>query len=84
MIDEKRFILIQFSEVTQEIIDACIQTSFATLKHMRFANDATDWVMLKWRGDKPPELWNEYPVYSDQEIIDMFRDDLNSVIEKLS
>lgn len=77
MIDERRYILIEFSQVTQSIIDNCIQTSFETLRHVKFENDATDWVVLKWRGDKPSELWSEFPVYSDQEIIDILRNDLN-------
>lgn len=84
MIDQKRYALIDFANVTQAIIDDCIQTSFETLRHVKFAGDNTDWVVLKWRGDKPEGLWGEFPVYSDEEIIDILRDDLNSVLEKLS
>lgn len=78
MIDEKRYVLIRFSEVTQEMIDNCIQTSFETLRHVRFTGDATDWVVLKWRGTKPVELWNEFPVYSDMEMRDILLNDLNT------
>lgn len=78
MIDERRYILIDFTQVTQEMIDACIQTSINTLRHIRFENDATDWVVLKWRGDKPESLWNEYPVYSNQEMVEILNDDLNT------
>lgn len=78
MFDEKRYVLI--NHVTQEMIEACIQTSFDTLRHVRFANDATDWVVLKWKGDKPPDLWSEYPVYSDEEMIDILKSDLNNFL----
>lgn len=78
MIDERRYVLIEYSQVTQAMIDTCLQTSFETLRHVRFANDATDWVLLKWKGIKPPELWGEFPVYSDEEMLDILRDDLNS------
>lgn len=78
MINERRYILIQFSEVTQEIIADCIQTPLeSSLKRVRFSGDATDWVMLKWRGDKPEDLWSEFPVYSDQEMKDILLNDLN-------
>lgn len=80
MIDERRHILIEFPQVTQEIIDACIQTSFETLRHVKFANDNTDWVLLKWRGDKPTELWGHFPVMSDQEMRDVLLNDINRVI----
>lgn len=78
MIDKKRYVLIDFNEVTQAMINNCIQTSFDTLRHVRFVNDTTDWVVLKWRGDKPVELWNDYPVMSDEEMIDKLSADLNS------
>lgn len=77
MIKDKRYILITFIEVTQPMINNCIQTSFDTLRHVRFEGDATDWVVLKWRNDKPAELWDEYPVYSNQEMIDILLNDLN-------
>lgn len=79
MIDDKRYILIEFSEVTQAMIDNCIQTSFETLRHVRFENDATDWTVLKWKGTKPLELWSEFPVYSDMEMRDILLKDLNRV-----
>lgn len=75
--EERRYILINYLEVTQAMIDNCIQTSFQTLRHVRFQNDLTDWVVLKWRGDKPQELWAEYPVYSNEEMIDILTADLN-------
>lgn len=78
MIDERRYILIDFSDVTQQMIDNCIQTSTDTLRHIAFANDATDWVVLKWRGDKPAELWSEYPVYTNHEMLDILLNDLNA------
>ena len=77
MIDDRRYILIEFSQVTQAMIDNCIQTSMDTLRHIRFAGDATDWVVLKWRSTKPVELWNEFPVYSQQEMLDILKNDLN-------
>lgn len=77
MINERRYILIEFPQVTQTMIDNCIQTSLATLRHVTFANDTTDWVVLKWRGDKPAELWNEYPVYSKEEMIDLLTADIS-------
>lgn len=81
MIEEKRYVLIEFSQVTQEIIDNCIQTSFDTLRHVKFENDLTDWVLLKWRGDKPAELWGEFPVYSDEEMRYILLGDLNTKID---
>ena len=78
--DEKRYVLIEFSLVTQDMIDNCIQTSFETLRHVRFSLDTTDWVVLKWKGEKPIELWNEFPVYSNQEMIDILINDLNAPI----
>lgn len=77
MIDERRYILIDFTQVTQAMIDACIQTSFDSLRHVRFEGDPVDYVVLKWRNDKPAELWNEYPVHSDQEMLDILLNDLN-------
>lgn len=79
MMNERRYLLIEFSQVTQSIIDMCIQTSFETLRHVLFVNDATDYVILKWRGDKPAELWNEFPVYSREEINDILLNDLNEI-----
>lgn len=78
MINERRYILIDFTQVTQPMIDNCIQTSIDTLRHVKFENDLTDWAVLKWRGDKPAELWSEFPVYSREEMIDILLDDLNS------
>lgn len=80
MIDIKRYVLIPFGEITPEMIDACIQDSIETLRHVRFQGDATDWCVLKWKGIKPIELWAKFPVYSDQEMIDILKDDLNSKI----
>ena len=77
MIDERRYILIDFNLVTQEIIDNVIQTSFDTLRHIRFVNDPVDYVVLKWRRDKPEGLWNEFPVYSNQEMRFILLQDLN-------
>lgn len=79
--EERRYILIDFNEVTQAIIDACIQTSIETLRHVQFTNDITDWVVLKWSGNKPEEMWNEFPVHSDQEMRDILKSDLISIQE---
>lgn len=79
MIDDKRYILIKRAEVTQEMIDNCIQTSFDSLRPVNFAGDPNDWTVLKWKGTKPAELWNEFPVYSDMEMRDILLNDLNRI-----
>lgn len=73
MIDERRYVIIPFAEVTQAMIDVTIETSFETLRHVDLNNG--DEVTMKWRGDKPVELWSEYPVYTKQEMIDILKND---------
>lgn len=75
MIDERRYVLIPFADVTQEMIDHCIQTSIETLRHVDLGNG--DQVLLKWRNDKPIELWSRFPVYSQFEMIDILKNDKN-------
>lgn len=79
MMDEQRYIFIPFNEVTQPMIEQCIQTSMETLRHVKLVGDATDYVVLKWKGIKPFELLGEFPVYSDLEAIDILNNDLNRV-----
>lgn len=77
LLDERKYVLMDFTKVTQQMIDHCIQTSLDTLRHVRFQGDNTDWVVLKWRHDKPVDLWSEFPVYTNQEMIDILLNDLN-------
>lgn len=76
MFDEKRYILVNLQDVTQDMIDACLYVD--SVREARFANSPIKWGVLEWKGDKPTELWGEFPVYSAQEMADILRDDLNN------
>ena len=75
MFEVKRYILIDSLLITPEIINAC--EIIDNPRHCRFANDPTDWVVLKWiTGSKPEAIWGEFPVYSDQEMRDILENDI--------
>lgn len=72
MLDDRRYILIPFGEITPEMMEDCIQSS-PKPQPVMFKDDATDWRVLKWRGDKPHSLWQHFPIMSDQEIRDILK-----------
>ena len=74
MFDEKRYILINEQEVTPDIL---AQTEINSPRIAEFAGDPIRYMVLKWRGIKPQELWSEFPVYSDEEINEILELDLN-------
>lgn len=76
MIDDRRYVLIPFEQITQEIMEACIQSS-PQPQPVMFANDATDWRVMKWRGNKPPALWQHFPVYSNQEMVEILDNNIH-------
>lgn len=79
--NERRYTLIPFSQITDAIVDECIQSKPIEkyLRHVRFANDSTDWCLLKYRQPKPEEMWNQFPVYSNQEMNNILENDLNKI-----
>lgn len=79
MFDEKRYVIIDRNAVTPEIIS---QTEMNNPRPVKFAGDPVEYVILKWRGDKPAELWGEFPVYSDEEINDICEQDLYTIEAK--
>ena len=48
----KRYVILPLDNVTQEMIDDCIETSFNTLRISKNRN-----TILKWRGNKPNSLY---------------------------
>lgn len=68
MIETHRYILIPLSEVTQPMIDECLNTSFETLRTVEFEGVPIVYTVLLWEGIKPSELWGEFPVYTDDEM----------------
>ena len=68
------YVIVPFVEVTQEMIDACAETSFDTLRH---SVQGVDRVVLKWIGAMPAVM-SGYTQYSYNEIlIEMAKDEWN-------
>ena len=59
------YVIVPFVDVTQEMIDACAETSFDTLRH---TTEGTDRVILKWTGSTPPVMVG-YTQYNHEEIL---------------
>jgi hypothetical protein len=63
---DKTYVIVPFSEVTQAMIDACLQTSFDTLRH---SIEGEDRVVLKWESEHgAPEGMEGYDTYTHAQI----------------
>lgn len=69
MINQKRYVLIPTLEVTQDMLDNTIPYGI-NYEYMPVIINAVEYSILKWRGNKPLELWNEYPIYGNEELSD--------------
>ena len=65
----RTYAIVPINEVTQEMLDHCIQTSFDTLRR----NLAGTQCVLKWEGDKP-ECLQSYQDYTNEEILIIISD----------
>ena len=63
--DNRKWVIVNNSAVTDEMISAAIQTSRSTLRH---TVSGTDNVILKWDGDTP-SCFDGMTAYSYSEII---------------
>jgi len=52
----RTYIAIKLADVTQSMIDDCIEDSFATLRIVQLKNKQDDYTILKWRGNIPPSF----------------------------
>ena len=59
------YVIVPFSEVTQQMINDCHQSSFDTLRH---SISGVDRVILKWCGDTPSSL-SGYVQYTHSQIL---------------
>jgi len=50
---DRTYILIEKKLVTQDMVDACIQTSLETLSTEKVVGDDKIYTVLKWEGNKP-------------------------------
>jgi hypothetical protein len=75
--DDRTYIIIPIGDVTQAMIDACIQTSFDTLR----LNIAETHTILKWSGDTPSGL-SGYTPYTHAEITAHINNPANGWIEE--
>ena len=48
----RKYVILKLSDVTQEMIDNCMETSFDTLRVSKNGN-----TILKWEGNKPTCLY---------------------------
>jgi len=77
----KTYIVIDYEDVTQAMIDECLQTSFNTLR----LNIAEDKTILKWIGDTPATIAALDPAptqYTNAEILVILNDSENGWIEE--
>ena len=72
------YIIIPANEVSQDIVDVCIQTSLETLRY----NIERDKVVMKYDGTKP-EILNSYTDHSHSEILDIMGTDEWSKTEEI-
>ena len=61
--------IVPFSNVTEEMIGAAIQTSFDTLRH---SVQGTDRVVLKYKGSKP-SVFDGITTHTHEEILAIMR-----------
>ena len=63
--DNRKWVIVNNSAVTDEMISAAIQTSRSTLRH---TITGTDKVILKWDGDTP-SVFDGKTTYSHSQIL---------------
>ena len=61
----RKYIIIPYVDVTDEMISASIETSRSTLRH---TVTGTDKVILKWNGDTP-DVFDGMTIYNNSEIL---------------
>lgn len=67
MMDEKRYVLIPVAEVTETMREHTIPYGVHHVQTL-VTISGIQYEILKWRGDKPAELWSEFPVFSNTEM----------------
>ena len=63
--DNRKYVIVNNSAVTDEMISAAIQTSRSTLRH---TVTGTDKVILKWDGDTP-SVFDGMTTYNHSQIL---------------
>ena len=63
--DNRKWVIVNNSAVTDEMISSAIQTSRSTLRH---TITGTDKVILKWDGDTP-SVFNGMTTYNHSQIL---------------
>ena len=63
--ENRKWVIVNNSDVTDEMISAAIETSRSTLRH---TVTGTDKVILKWNGDTP-DVFDGMTVYNHAEIL---------------
>jgi len=77
----KTYIIIDLEDVTEAMVDECIETSLNTLR----LNIAEDKTILKWIGDTPATIAALDPAptqYTNAEILAILNDSENGWIEE--
>lgn len=69
MINEKRYVLVHVTDVTEAMRQNTIPYGVNYVPTIVEIDDI-EYELLKWRGDKPAELWQEFPVYTNTEMSD--------------
>lgn len=65
------YTIVPFADVTDSMVDQCIQTSKDALRH---TTSGTDRVILKWNG-ATPSLLSSYTTYTYSEILTIVNDE---------
>ena len=65
MFNDLIYTIVPSAEVTQNMVDVCLETSFETLRHTVTGDD---FVVLKWDGITPPSL-SSYVEYNHEQIL---------------
>jgi len=77
---ERTYIIIDLEDITQEMIDECIQQSFEYLRR----NLVGDKAILKWEGETPSSLiMLALPEYTNEEILDILNNIENGWIDEV-
>ena len=64
-LENRKWVIVNNSDVTDEMITAAIETSRSTLRH---TITGTDKVILKWNGDTP-SVFNGMTTYTHAQIL---------------
>ena len=68
--ENRKYMIIPFTDVTDEMVENAIETSMDTLRH---SQKGTDRVLLKFNGDTP-EVFDGITTYTYPEILAILND----------